>query len=329
MAGHAHFSPLDGPSKEEWVICVEKLTNSRIQTRQRCPQREAYQYEQRLRPRGYRWPLITGTAFHAAMEAWGNGGSVDDALTAAQESFGFIDRDALNPDEQYKFDLEKVRTNVYVRAALRTWQRYPAEAVEHEFAVPIKNPQTGRVSRSFELGGKADLVVEIEGMLWLVEYKTTGLSLDQYRETFGLALQPTIYVYALSREFARPFGGVLMRTIAKTRVEPKKKGGEVVESLSDYERRLDDAYGLEPERYISEDWVIRTPERLAELERDLWLETKERLWAKKLGVIRRNAAACTDFGGCPFKSICLDVPGWESQYYVSPTTHDELPSEVG
>ena len=290
--------------------------------------KEFLQYTERLRPLTIQWALSIGSAWHTALEVLGQGADEETAVQAGLATLDWIE--STDPETTYKFELERARTEVMIRQAIRRFLPRNMVMVEQEFEVPILNPRTGKKSRSFVLGGKADGVAEIDGQLWLIENKTTGLSLDQYREMYGLNNQISLYTYAVSRFIEKPLAGAIMRTIVKTRMEPKKKGGEVVEDWDSYKARLMETYDTEPERFIAEDAVYRTPEQLKDFEAELWIESQERLWQAKSGVIRHNTAACGDFGGCAFKAICLGVEGArESLFRVSATTHDELPSETG
>ncbi|MBX5436752.1 MAG: PD-(D/E)XK nuclease family protein [Alicyclobacillaceae bacterium] len=307
---------------------METLTHTRIVMRQQCPMKEHLHYVERLRPLEIQWPLTVGSVWHTAIEALAKGASEDEAVQAGLAALDWI-RPA-DEEEQYKLDLERARIEVMIRFAARRFRPRKFIAVEKEFLLPIINPATGRKSRKFALGGKVDAIAEDEdGRLWVVENKTTGTSIGQFRETYGLNNQLTLYAYAVSRMLERPVAGIIVRAVVKSRAEPKKKGGEIVESWDEYKARLLAAYEAEPDKYLAEDTVERTPEQLAQFEAELWLETQERLWQTKTGVIRHNTANCSLYGGCPFRPLCLGVEGArESMYRVSQTAHDELSEAV-
>lgn len=312
-------------TKVKGLTLLEKLTNSRIMARQMCPTKEFLQYSERLRPIGVQWALSIGTAWHAGLEAWGRGAGEDAAVQAGLGTLDWIE--STDPETMYKLELERARTEVLIRQAVRRFLPRNMISVEMEFEVPILNPATGKKSRSFTLAGKADGVCEIDGELWLLENKSTGLSLEQYREGYGLSNQLSLYLYAVSRALGKPLAGAIMRTIVKSRTEPKKSKGEVVEDWDAYKTRLMEVYDTEPERFIAEDHVYRSPEELKQFEGELWMEGQERLWQQKTGIIRHNTASCSDFGGCAFKAICMGIEGArETLYRVSVTTHDELSS---
>lgn len=307
---------------------METLTHSRIMARQQCPMKEHLHYVERLRPCEIQWSLTIGTAWHRGIEELAKGASEDEAVRAGLAALDWI-RPA-NEEEQYKLDLERARVEVMIRFAVRRFRPRKTVAVEKEFLLPIVNPATRRKSRKFALGGKVDAIVEDEdGELWILENKTVGTSLEQFRGSYGLSHQLTTYVYAVSRMLERPVAGVIVRAIVKSRAEPKKKGGEIVESWDEYKARLLEMYETESEKYLSEDVVLRSTEQIEQFERELWLETQERLWQEKTGIIRHNTANCSLYGGCPFRPLCLGVEGArESMYRVSQTAHDELSEAV-
>ncbi|WP_029423294.1 PD-(D/E)XK nuclease family protein [Alicyclobacillus macrosporangiidus] len=299
---------------------MERLTFSRISMRARCPQREHYHYNLLLRPKQMQWALDVGSAFHAGMEAWNRGGTEEEAVAAALSRLDEVAQRIDDEAEVDKLPVQRVRTEVMVRQAVRWFPRYETVATEHEFDVAIRNPRTNRPSRTYRLAGKIDGIVRTpDGLYWLLEYKTSGQSLEQFRLRYGLDVQITLYALAARDALGIAVEGALVRVICKTRSEPRRG-----ESLEDYRDRLMSTYEAERERLISEDLVVRTPEQLEQTRRELWAEVQSRLFDAKLGVIRRNPQACTDFGGCPFWAICLGLPGWEDMYYTADTQHDEL-----
>jgi len=230
-----------------------------------------------------------------------------------------------NDEEAYKLQLERIRTEVMIRFAIRHFRPRNLVAVEREFQLTIVNPATGRKSRKYLLGGKIDGVCEDEqGKLWILENKTTAF-IEQFKQSYGMSQQLTLYTYAASRVFDKPIAGVIVRSVQKSRMEPKRRNGEVVETWEDFRDRLLAEYESNPDKYLSEDEVLRAPEQIKQFEAELWMETQERLWQAKSGIIRHNTANCHQYGGCPFLPLCLNVEGArESMFYVSTQQHDEL-----
>ncbi|ACV57534.1 PD-(D/E)XK nuclease family protein [Alicyclobacillus acidocaldarius] len=303
---------------------MEVLTHSRIAMRQVCPQKEHYHYVERLRPREVAWALSVGSAWHKGLEVWQRGEADEDGAVAA----GLATLDWIRPEndeEAYKLQLERIRTEVMIRFAIRHFRPRNLVAVEREFQLPIVNPATGRKSRKYLLGGKIDGVCEDEqGKLWILENKTTA-SIEQFKQSYGMSQQLTLYVYAAARIFDRPIAGAVVRSVQKSRMEPKHRNGEMVETWEDFRDRLMAEYEENPAKYLSEDEVLRSSEQVKQLEAELWMECLERNWQARSGVIRHNTSNCHQYGGCPFLPLCLGVEGArESMFFVSSTTHDEL-----
>jgi len=258
------------------------------------------------------------------MEAWNRGQSEEEAVAAALARLNEVATRIKDPVEFEKLPLRSVQLEIMVRAAIRRFPKYEPVVVEHEFSIPIVNPLTGRASRTFRLAGKIDAIVRTpDGRLWLLEYKTSGQSLDQFRMRYGLDNQISYYVLAARMALGLPIEGALVRVIIKPRTEPRRG-----ETLDEYRERLKALYEEESDRLLSEDLVVRDEAQLELTRRELWAEVQTRLFEKRLGVIRRNPQACSDFGGCPFRAACLQLENWQDMYYVAEAQHDELSMET-
>lgn len=118
-----------------------------------------------------------GTLGHGGMEGWYSamleGG---DRLSRALEEMRALWSEA---DEPCEFTWQKASTLI-VGYHLR-WRDAALEVVEveAEFRAPLINPDTGAKSRTFDLGGKIDVIVrDLEtGDLLLMEHKTTSLDI--------------------------------------------------------------------------------------------------------------------------------------------------------
>jgi hypothetical protein len=123
------------------------LTQSSIRTYRSCARKYKLRYEERLRSTERTpGPLRVGTSLHKMLEVWwGNGGNLTMALAANETT---------DP-----FDRAKERAIMIGYHA-----RWPAPTgvvgVEKEFRMTLVNPSTGHPSRTFELGGKLDVILE-------------------------------------------------------------------------------------------------------------------------------------------------------------------------
>jgi len=166
------------------------ITNSQMKCYRRCPREHFYSYVEGYRPAVEADALRFGSLVHTALEAWWS--ADDDAvrLDAAIE--------ALRPHAADEYEI--VRAGVLMQGYDARWngERLDVIAVEAEFRAPLINPETGAASRTFELGGKLDVVVRDrrDGLVKLVEHKTTSEDIGAGSEYWKrLTLDPQISTY--------------------------------------------------------------------------------------------------------------------------------------
>jgi hypothetical protein len=141
-------------------VKLRVITNSELSTRRRCPREHFYAYIQGYRSLEDAAALVFGTRWHRGMEPWWLGRPVEEAIDAALS-------DVEDPYEAAKF-----------RVLLRGYDlRWRAEtdfgdvvAVEREFRAPLVNPETGAASRTYQRGGKLDVLHSRS----FTEHKTTS-----------------------------------------------------------------------------------------------------------------------------------------------------------
>lgn len=166
------------------------LTNSCMRVFRRCSREYLYTYQQGYRSAVEAEALRFGSLVHTALEAWWLADDDAARLDAAIE--------AMRPHVADEFDL--VRAGVLMQGYDARWsgERLDVIAVEAEFRAPLINPETGAASRTYELGGKLDVVVRdrSDGLVKLVEHKTTsddiGIGSDYWKR---LMIDPQISTY--------------------------------------------------------------------------------------------------------------------------------------
>jgi radical SAM protein with 4Fe4S-binding SPASM domain len=153
------------------------LTHSEIQCFQRCPREHHYRYRLRRRPKTEVHELRFGKVFDESLQAWWEAGPLHgrEAMLAKLEAFTKANDKILNP-----FDVEKVRALLFVYDVRWGNEPYEIIRVQPTFRMPILNPQTGRKSKKFELGGKLDVLVRDvrTGEVVIIETKTTKSSIE-------------------------------------------------------------------------------------------------------------------------------------------------------
>jgi len=125
------------------------LTSSSIKSYRSCPRKYYYAYELRRRPVKSSDSLRFGTLFHQALEIWWKTADLEQALTALS---GEAD------------PYERVEAACLMVGYHTRWVDEPYEVlgVEKEFSLPVVNPDTGKSSRTWILGGKFDAIARKE-----------------------------------------------------------------------------------------------------------------------------------------------------------------------
>jgi hypothetical protein len=144
------------------------LSASRAKDARACKRLHQTKYLLGFRPAVEDEVLRFGSLIHGGLEAWwdaAHGGA--DRLEAA---LSFLDA---GPTDAF----DRARAEAMLRGYDARWgdEQLRVVGVEVEFRAPLRNPQTNAVSRTWQLGGKIDAIVELaDGRVMLVEHKTSS-----------------------------------------------------------------------------------------------------------------------------------------------------------
>jgi hypothetical protein len=178
------------------------LTKSRLACARKCKRRHQLEYELGYRPVEDEETLRFGTAIHKALERWWNEGSwaPDSGAHAG----------AIEPDTRLANALEqladvadpylRVKAEAMMTAYHLRWLDEPFEVlgVEVEFRAPLRNPATGALSRTWDLGGKLDVRVRDlrDGLVKFIEHKTASEDISpgsKYFKRLRMDTQVSVY----------------------------------------------------------------------------------------------------------------------------------------
>ncbi|MBI5499782.1 MAG: PD-(D/E)XK nuclease family protein [Deltaproteobacteria bacterium] len=308
---------------------VRVLTFSSIETFSRCQHEYELRYERLLVPADYSPALAIGAGFHRGIEVLHLRGTLAGALAAASVEIEehaakaravLDDLEAAALSESVRWDAAKTRGMVrawhdrYVGPATANGGGVPyvdcdREAVEVELALeaPLRNPTTGRPSRSFLLGGRLDAVVRRRGATdsgwWLLETKTTSEALDSFVEAMRFSLQPSIYqtlaMEHLGDELGPPLG-TMLDICVKPAVRPKK-----TETPTDFEQRVVETYAAEPDRYFARLALPLDEARRREAIQVAWRTAEAIRSSLRHGFLAKAGPACRGaFGPCKYMRMC-------------------------
>lgn len=225
------------------------------------------------------------------------------------------------------------RIALLARAMVRGYaNRYQAEdfeieAVEQEFAVPIRNPETGAESRTFTLAGKVDGLVRRSGKLWLIEHKTAATVDGAYIERLWGDFQTVLYSWAVEQQGGEPVEGIIYNVIAKAALRPYEPGKtrKEAETPEQFGERLAEWYA-KPEAYHREELLVSSA-RFDSLRAELWELTQALLDARRRDVWYQNPSQCFQWGHpCAYWPICrsCDNPNIIDNDYHHEAPHSEL-----
>lgn len=336
-----------GPPANNQRRRLALITNSELKTFRGCAREHYLAYLLGYRPRAESEALRFGSLFHCALEAWWRavGAGAADPLEAAIE--------AMRPHALDEYDL--VRAGVLIQGYDARWRDAEVEvlAVEVEFRAPLINPATGAPSKTYELGGKLDVIVRSrgDGLVYIVEHKTTGEDVgggSQYWQRLQLDGQVSTY-FAGARALGYEPAGCLYDVIAKPRIAPLKatpvdkqkftKDGRLYaaqraddETPDEYRVRLLETITAEPERYYQRAPVVRLEDEEREHAFDTWQTARAMREGQIAGRHPRNPDHCTRWGRlCSYFAVCTATASLEDPtlYQHLDNVHPELAAVSG
>jgi hypothetical protein len=310
----------------------EHLSHTRISMFLACHQKYGHHYERRLERIDKRESLEMGKAYQKAIE-YGNANVaplVLDGGIVAPDGDSFV---VSMPEEEPYFHTQEAQdkheiNKAIVRAAaalyLRKWPAPVGEQREFEFVVRLRNPWTGHYSRTFDLKGYADGLVDpmqdlmnktmYGNALELVENKLVGRVDSIMVQRLPLDRQLQLLRYGVWRATGRTVGTVHFRWVKKPSIKPRQKESipEFCERLAaDYEER-EDFYAYEPPAsYITSADLLR-------IECELWQWSEQLRALRRARIFDRNTSHCSDYGGCDFIPLCSGDPDADSLYRIRP-----------
>ncbi|MEI6225751.1 MAG: PD-(D/E)XK nuclease family protein [Deltaproteobacteria bacterium] len=315
------------------------LTSSRLKTARACQRLHFYEYGLGFRPARDAEALRFGTLIHLGLEAWwkGNDDRLGDALQVLE----------LEPSDP--FDLARARAMMvgYDARWLADATLYAVVAVEARFEAPLVNPESGRASQTWNIGGKLDVVVRelATGRYGIVEHKTSSEDLrpgSDYWKRLRLDGQVSVYYSGAQVLIGQPVDFCLYDVLSKPSLKPYKKTAELKhnkdgtlragqrledETPSEFEARILEDISTDPAGYFGRSEVVRLDGELEEAMADIWQFGRMLRENDLRGFHPRNVDACIRFGRpCPFFGVCAGEASLDDQelYRRIPSPHPEL-----
>ena len=272
------------------------LSHSSIGTQLACLRRWGWRYFERLELIEEGWPRSMGRAFHIGLEH-GSPARAREALF----------REVHEPAAQERMQIQQAIAEAATHAYMGRW---PIEQRrELKYRIRLRNPATGAWSRTFDLVGAADGIVDHGDYLELVEDKLVGRVDALTVHATKLDRQIGLSCYALWRITGKPVRVVRKRFVKRPAIKRKQN-----ESHDEFLRRIHDDYEERPDFYVHEEPTFRSADDLLTLEAELWDWAEQRRNAIARKFFARNTASCGDYGGCDYIPLCVNEPDAPNLY---------------
>lgn len=174
-------APIEVVEPKDMKRHLELISHSEIQCHQRCPREHHFRYRLRRRPVVEEAPLVFGKLVDRSLQAWWEAGPLHGkvAMLARLDELVLEEAARCAKGGRPRFDtFDVVKARALLIGYDARWANEPYEVlrVQPKFVTPIFNPDTGRPSNTFELGGMLDVLVRdvrtVE--IAIVETKTTS-----------------------------------------------------------------------------------------------------------------------------------------------------------
>lgn len=325
------------------------ITHSELKTFQQCHRKHHYAYRLRRRTLTSALALRFGSMAHTGLEAWWKApGDAEAKLTAALGAVSF------SPDID-AFEMVKVEELLIGYTAMWGYEtdeakKWKVRAVERVYRTELVNPVTNATSKTYELGGRIDIVGECGGEMALLEHKTTSEDISPgsvyWRRISALDAQPSHYLVgarSLGFDARKCTYDVIrkpaIRPLKATPEEKRKYTGKGLlyanqrehdESPEDYRLRLREKIQENPGRYFARGDIVRLASDQQEHALDTWQLARLVREAELAQRFPRNASACISFGRpCAYFDVCsgeADI-GDDSRFRTAEDAHEELIDE--
>jgi len=324
-----------------------RLTYSRLQCAKTCLRKHYLLYVLGLRPDREAQPLRMGRAFHRGLEL-ATRVSRDEAILAALADYDAGPPPECDEERQYAWWVERETVARLLAGHFWRWAEMDAQmevvATEETFEAPLRNPRTGKASRTWTLAGRRDRIVRLpDGRLAILEYKTTGSDIEpdaDYWKRLLIDSQVSIYwlsavdagldvetvLYDVTRKptirprqvpvldgngckiVVGPDGERVFNKDGKPRQSAcREQGYELLsrpEAPEDYGERLARDMGERPDHYFARREIPRLPDDLDEARYELWAWGQILRDCERHGRWPRNTGACNGFGRCACWDLC-------------------------
>lgn len=293
---------------------MQTLSISKRNTFSDCARKYYYNYELGYKPVKKSDALRFGSLFHKALNAWW--GTAFRSLKLINAMI-VIDNECIK--DENALDIE-IATQLIKGYTLK-WidEDIKTIAVEKEFKVPLYNPETASPSKTFELNGSIDVLIE-KGF---IEHKTTKENIapdSTYWQQLAIDGQISNY-YLGAKSLGYECDFCIYDVIRKPQLSPykatpedkkkyKKDGTlyasfrEKDETIQEFGVRLYEDIENNLDKYFARKKIVRLENDLIEHMFDMWQIGRTIRDSQLLNRWPRNPRECLRYGKCPYWEVC-------------------------
>ena len=220
-------------------------------------------------------PLEFGKCIHSSLDhLYNNGWDIEGAVAL------------FNKEYKENLELDDKRTLVMGEWILRNYASHyasqPWKLVKSEFPFEVSLPNGNTFT------GRIDKIVEWDGVLWVVDHKTTSQLGASYFKMAEPNAQFTGYTYA-AKKLGFPVVGTVVDALLVAKGLLKAESRNKLTPLARYDAHYSDEALIEWEQ-----WAINTQLDIARDEVN--------------GVWNPNFNSCVNWGECTYRSMCKEIP---------------------
>ena len=277
-----------------------EISHSSTSIARGCWQKYYWHYIEGLKPKRTSNAMQLGSVIHEAFEGFYAGLDDSTVMDGIRAKY-----DNLIGETQDMGEQELLALDSYTAQGM--WGSYPHKdrsvfdsiECEKEFSITLPN------LRKVRFVGRVDGLVKIDGLWWVREMKTTGLSPRQFIGRCNTSMQASGYVYAM-RKMGYPVQGVIYDVIKRPLLRKRQN-----ERVEDFGKRIvidyqEDAKKPQQERKAYVQHTEYRPQYMI----DQWVDSQVKLtseirYRRRKNDWFRNADQCWNFNSlCPYSKLC-------------------------
>lgn len=298
----------------------DTLTNSARSTFLNCRKKFYWQYIRRLTPIKPSTPLLVGSLFHDGLELfYGKGLDIEEYRLVVQkkleEQMSLVSNDEESSRLWQQEALVMGMLTAYVkRYSKQDKEKWKVIAPETDFVFQIPGSP-------LKYAGKRDLLVELkkDKSTVLVEHKTTGRLDAGYLAKLPLDNQILNYANSVLIETGKLPKHIVYNVIQKLAIRQKQS-----ETLQQFYDRMLMEYDYNLEKLFYREIIPVQKNVVMDAAEELCKCANEVQRCITTGYYYMNTTQCTQYGTCPYMSLCTKTKDAEFQFTIRETAHAEL-----